>query len=75
MELSKRLRVGNEVYHQKFGKGRIVDVDERSFTLRYLVYYSEKILRGNDHYWWNYCVWNYTEDLMPVPPLNKKEKR
>lgn len=71
MSLPKRLREGDEVYHQKFGKGRIVDVDEGSFTLRYLVYYGNK---GNDHYWWKYSMWSYAEELMPVPLLNRKEK-
>ena len=75
MQLDKRLRAGDEVYHREFGKGQIVDVDEGSFTLRYLVYYGNKVLRGNDHYWWNYSAWSYAEELMPVLLFNRKEKK
>lgn len=63
------MKIGDIVFHQKYGVGQIEDID-KSFEepFQYLVYYyKEKISLhngngGSDHHYW----WSYAEDLKPI---------
>lgn len=66
------MKIGDTVFHQKYGIGQIEDID-KSFgePFQYLVYYYKENISlhhgnggSNYHYWWSWI-----EDLMFISPL------
>lgn len=78
MKHFERLNIGDMVYHQDFGMGRIEAIDDMfNPDLQYLVYYYKEngiLHSGNggedNHYWWSYI-----EDLTFVSSLRYLTER